>query len=154
VAERTTIPIWMQSIDELYKEGDPSVNSGLLFLSLFGTNVNVPTTTEVKQEKRFAAKAEKLNMSDTEKEEAKKQSKIKTVQNSLGTKVNGQNVSDMSDSELDEALQEIKDSDKEAWEQYKSENNITEKGTGQKTKIGVKFRNKGFKPKKIQIKFK
>lgn len=50
---RNTIPIWTQSVKELYEEGDPSVNSALLFLSIFGSNVQVPTkpkskTTEIK----------------------------------------------------------------------------------------------------------
>lgn len=38
---RNTVPIWMQQIKELYKEGDPYTNSGIALLMMLGFNVSV-----------------------------------------------------------------------------------------------------------------
>ena len=40
VLKKSTLMIWAQNLDELYEEGDDTVNSGILFLSLFGFGAN------------------------------------------------------------------------------------------------------------------
>jgi hypothetical protein len=49
---RNTLPMWTQNMREIYEEGDPLVNSGLLFLSVLGANVNVPINTEKREAQR------------------------------------------------------------------------------------------------------
>lgn len=39
---KLSLPIWMQGITELQKEGDPLVNTGLQFMSILGINVRTP----------------------------------------------------------------------------------------------------------------
>ena len=102
--ERNTLPIWTQSINEIYKEGDPTVNSGLLFLNFLGFNVIVPKNkneAEIQYQKQQQAKLEKAN--PKLKDERMRKANIEKLRKELGEK----NIS--SDMTLDETKKKLKE---------------------------------------------
>jgi len=102
--ERNTLPIWTQSINEIYKEGDPTVNSGLLFLNFLGFNVIVPKNkneAEIQYQKEQQAKLEKKN--PKLKDERMRKTNIEKLRKELGEK----NIS--SDMTLKETKKKLKE---------------------------------------------